>query len=220
MIIPDDDNKIKNLCAFVETWAGPSKPEYGISPDKIDPRIPAPLRELYAFAGNWPNPRVNNPYDIGLFQEQDCLISYEKLKINGYRLHFVYENQSNWSCEVELDQDDPPVYCDIAEAFGEGEGFEIVCDSLSHFLVTFCLQELTLSSKYMGNFDCTSIDELSHIAIKPIWLNGHYVYNEPSHDYWLVNGKILIMCLHGEDFWFACQNAEDYKCLNNPRPNR
>ena len=53
---------------------------------------------------------------------------------------FLGENQGVWNCVTELEGYDPPVWI-----LGyRGDTWEYLCDSLTEFLVTFCLQE-TLS---------------------------------------------------------------------------
>lgn len=221
MLIPDNDQKIEKLCEFVEIWAGSRRPDYGVKLEQIPEDIPKPLKEIYLFAGNWPNQRDNGDRNFAagnqprIFQEQDCLRGVESITRNGNRLAFAVENQGNWVCEVESNEIDPPVFCNAAEAYSEGDGFEIVCETLSHFLVTLCLQELVMSSKYIGTLLGETVSDICELGAEPIWLNGCYVFKEPTHDFYLAGNKLIIMRLY-DAWWYACREESDLQFLKEP----
>ena len=211
MIIKDDKDNIKNLMLLIEKWAGPALPEYSLAENEVPEFFPKPLRELLLFAGNWPNPRDNDDrlFMSGkqprLFQEQDTLMGIEKIKRQAGRVAFVMENQGNWTCEVEENNDDSPVYCDAAKLWDDSiKDHEIVCTSLSHFLVTFCLQELVYSSKYVGTLDAELDSKLFHKPLEPVWLNGYYVFKEPTHSFYIIQNRLMIMDYSG--LWYACND--------------
>ncbi|WPC39572.1 hypothetical protein [Clostridium sp. JS66] len=115
------------------------------------------------------------------------------------------ENQGNWTCEVEANNDNSSVYSDAAEVWDENAlGHEIVCKSLSHFLITFCLQELVFGSKYVGTINDKFRMEQILKKSEPLWLNGFYVNKERDHSFYVYDEKILIMDYAG--FWYACND--------------
>lgn len=226
MLIKDDKECINKLKQIIEKWAGPSLSHYGLTENEIPDFVPEPLREIYLFAGNWPNPRNNDGSlfmpgkQPRIFQEQDTLAGIGNLKRQAGRAAFIMENQGNWTCEFEENKDDSPVYSDAAKLWDDSvEGHEMVCASLSHFLVTFCLQELVFSSKYVGTMDANVDPHLFHKPLEPLWLNGYYVFKEPTHSFYICDNRLMIMDYSG--LWYACndENAIDLltdKSLINP----
>ncbi len=212
MIIKDDKQSIENLKQFIMEWAGPALTEYGLSEGEVPRSLPKPLRDLYLFAGNWPHQRDNNDCyfrpgkEPRIFQEQDGLYGVNNLESNNGRIKFIYENQENWTCEVEEGNDESPVYCDAAALWDSNvKGHELVCESLPHFLVTFCLQELVMSSKHLGTIKVDSEHELVRTKLEPVWLEGFYVFKEPTHSLYICEQSLLILKLYS-DFWYACKD--------------
>lgn len=208
-MIKNDKNSIQSLKLFIEKWVGKWLPKYGMLENEVPDFLPQPLREIYLYAGKWPNPRLDA--GLYLFQGQDILMDVENLERKNGRVFFLMENQSNWTCEVEEYNNESPIYCDAAEIWDENaSGHEIVCKSLSHFLVTFCLQELVLSSNYVGTVDNNiKIQEIIKSS-EPLWLNGIYVSKEPTHSFYIYDNRLIIMDYNG--LWYAC-NDEDTLCL-------
>ncbi len=171
------------LCEFIEFWLGSRNDEYGEPLSEVNARaLPMPLRRLYKFAGRWPgfDNRYDSPWAVGAFSTQDALTPLAKLAVSeSGRLSFLSENQGNWVCRTNSDGDDPPVWCDgdFCDAQGEfSRGERIVCDSLSRFLVTFVLQEITLGSR-CSLFDqgLSASFEANKSEAIPVWLKGPYV---------------------------------------------
>jgi hypothetical protein len=221
MIINDDKNSIENLKFFIEKWAGDALLEYGLSEDEVPNYLPNPLREVYLFAGNWVQQRENDNKNFmqgkqpRIFQEQDCLLGIENLKRKNGRITFLIENQGTWTCEVDENNDESPVYCDSLEVYDSYlEGHQIICKSLSHFLVTFCLQELVMGSKYVGIIEAESEEELVKSDLQALWLNGFYVFKEPTHSFYICDNRLLIMKVYGE-FWCACNEENALSLLKN-----
>ncbi|NEO85188.1 MAG: hypothetical protein F6J87_13205 [Spirulina sp. SIO3F2] len=187
---------------FIEFWVGKRQPEYGVREARTL-AIPQPLQRLHAFAGCWPHPKYwrlfscqDHLIDVGYLKEQICE--------GSEKLIFLSENQGVWSCATERQGQDPPVWM-LDKVFGEG--WEIIHSSLSKFLVTYCLQELTVSSKY--RFSRKIVAFLLHQGLEsqPLWLNRKYVKREPR--FYLLDSYILIM----NDFWYVTNNeaiAEKY----------
>jgi hypothetical protein len=149
MMIPRD-NPIPVLLEFIATWVPDLLPEHRVAASEIPGFVPAPLRAVYEFAGNWPvpnNEQSRAPSWIpGLFGPQDQLLPLDQLVVNGDRFTFIHENQGVWSCETQINEADPPVFSDASALDGSDEGMREVCPSLSHFMTTFCLHELLFGS--------------------------------------------------------------------------
>jgi len=110
-------------------------------------------------------------------------------------IEFAYENQGNWSCRFATGADDPPVYSDALDVWQEpARGFQRICDSLDHFLITLSLQEAVYSSPYLITADASSVSEALSISAPPLWLDGFYVNARPSHNFYHIPEQdILIM---------------------------
>lgn len=206
------------LCEFIEFWLGPRSVEYGESLSEVNARsLPMPLRRLYEFAGRWPafDVRHESPYAVGAFSTQDALSSLAKLEVNGSgRVSFLSENQGNWVCRTNPNGDDPPVWCDgdFCDAQGEfSRGERMVCASLSRFLVTFVLQEITLGSR-CSLFDdgLSALFETSIAEAIPIWLKGPYVHGEDADFYLWRN--VLVANLWG-CYHFGANHASGIEFL-------
>ena len=49
---------------------------------------------------------------------------------------------------------------------------------------------------------------------QPLWLNGYYVFNEPSHNFYISQDRdILIMDRQGEGIWIGSQTCAVGKIL-------
>lgn len=180
------------LCAFVEFWVGPRQPSYGESTRALGERpLPMPLRRLYQFAGRWPHRDHEGPieYTVPAFSHQDALKSLDNLKsAEDGKISFLVENQGNWNCRTLSEGEDPPVWCNgghLDEAGHFFRGDQLVCDSLSRFLTTFVLRELTF-----GSHLCLWDEGLSarfaseRDAALPVWAGGPYV-SEADQDFYL-----------------------------------
>ena len=142
------------LCEFMEFWLGPRRSSYGESPQAIgEHSLPMPLKRLYEFAGRWPSLDYEGPiqYAAPALSHQDSLAALHRLKYEGDgKVNFLCENQGVWDCRTLAEGEGRlPVWCygdqmDEHEKWFTGE--RLVCDSLSRFLVTFVLQELTCGS--------------------------------------------------------------------------
>ncbi len=80
----------------------------------------------------------------------------------------------------------------------------IVCPSLSHFLTTFCLQEVFFGSQHLFCIDSEVAGPADLVTDKltDVWVNGIYVYNQPTHSFYRC-GQGLFLMDTGGDFWLA-----------------
>lgn len=205
------------LCRFIEFWLGPRKPEYGEPHDKIAGKnLPMPLRCLYEFAGRWPSWDGNmgsGEYCVPAFSKQDSLVALNRLetKEDG-KIVFLWENQGNWDCRTIVTPDDPPVWCRGDHQDNNGNwytGEKLVCDSLSRFLVTFVLQEITLGSRFhLADEGLDDLYQAQKQNAVPLWLNGPYVHGE-AHEFFLW-GHVLVASMW--DSYIFAANDENGIC--------
>jgi hypothetical protein len=196
------------LCAFIPFWLGPRQSSYGESAEALSGRpLPMPLRRLYQFAGRWPHRDHPGPIEstVPAFSHQDGLKALDNLgSAEDGKISFLVENQGNWNCRTLAEGDDPPVWCngDQVDEEGDFRGERLVCDSLSRFLTTFVLQELTL-----GSLLCLWDEGLSarfaseRDAALPVWTGGPYV-SGADRDFYLW-GDVLVAELGGSPAFAA-----------------
>lgn len=162
------------LCDFIEFWIGPRQPTFGESVSALAKyALPMPLNRLYEFAGRWPNRDHHRPYCVPAFSYQDNLVALEKLKREADdKVVFLYENQAVWSCRTLTEGDDPPVWCYGDQMDEDGQWFNgerLICDSLSRFLATFVLQEITFGSRlYLRDENLASRFEATKNSARPL----------------------------------------------------
>jgi hypothetical protein len=201
--------RMEALCAFIEFWLGRRLEAYGEPPNVVAAySLPMPLQRLYEFAGRWPgfDKHRESKFAIGAFSCQDSLRPIHRLEMVGQdRVKFIDENQGCWVCSTLVDGDDPPVWCEGDVWDNDGElprGGKKVCDSLSKFLVTFVLQEITLGSRFCLSDDgLTEQFETSKADAIPVWDHGPYVHGSDA-SFFLWNGT-LVADLWGSQFFGA-----------------
>jgi hypothetical protein len=197
------------LCEFIEFWLGPRADEYGEPVRTLDAyALPMPLRRLYEFAGRWPGPGApgQSARAVGAFSIQDALRQVGYLETAaGDRVRFLDENQGCWVCSTLTEGVDPPVWCegDLWDDDGAPlQGGTRVCDSLSEFLATFVLQELTLGSRCcVSDVGLSEQFESAPADAACVWNRGAYVHGSDA-SFWLWNG-VLVADLWGSRFLAA-----------------
>lgn len=130
------------------------------------------------------------------FASQDCLVALSQLKRVDGMIEFSWENQGNWSARCAAGSGDPPVYSDAQDVWDERQrGFIVVCESLNNFLTTLCLQEAVFASRNLISLRSNvPVDQVLTIPVQPLWLDGCYVYETPSHQFFAsADREILIM---------------------------
>jgi hypothetical protein len=190
--------RVDALCEFIEFWLGLRRPSYGEPVEAVAARpLPTPLRRLYEFAGRWPGRDDHGPirYAVPALSTQDALASLQHLKTaEDGKVIFLHENQGVWDCRTLFEGDDPPVWCHGDQADEHGDWFageRLVCDSLSRFLVTFVLQELTVGSLLcLCDEGLVARFESERGSAVPVWTDGPYVHGG-RHNYHLW-GEVLV----------------------------
>ncbi len=174
---------------FTNWWFhAPPGEQTGVSAERLAlVSIPAPLKRLYSFAGEWPG----GAFDC-IFSHQDYLAPFEWLESRRGKLIFAHENQGVWALATDTEGIDPPVYLSIDDG-----PFEQFSDSLSQFLVTFCLHECVFGAPCVARVDNLCDLNRSHGKVPiPIWLNAPYpsaVREGNTVSFYLVDGSILQM---------------------------
>ncbi|MEM7454651.1 MAG: hypothetical protein AAF456_09905 [Planctomycetota bacterium] len=202
----DPEQLLSILKRFTHRWCIIHEENPGVSEGRLDKvPLPLPLRQLYAFAGE----ALGGIFD-SIFSHQDHLVPFEQLEIVDGKLVFVFENQAVWCCATETTGVDPPVF--IRE---EGDKpWQLLCDSLAQFLVTFCLHECVFGSVVLASIEDPedAVKKTGQPEI-PLWTDAVYAWREPVSFSMLAGGKILRM-----GGWFATQYeevAEQYPRLFN-----
>jgi hypothetical protein len=197
---------IDDLIVFLKHFHRHLLEDPSLPPEQIPDDLPEGLAKIYRELGGlidleYPHPRP--------FATQDTLVSVKDLERVDEKIEFAWENQGNWIVRCPSNQKDPPVYSNADDVWEDGQkGFVVVCESLNHFLITLCLQEAVMGSI---NFASTWTDNILEKTIaagnfQPLWLNGHYVFNEPSHNFYISQDRdILIMDRQGEGIWIGSQ---------------
>lgn len=178
--------------------------EPGLSEASIPAELPDALASLYRDLGALVALRPGIEEGCPPFSAQDQLVPLAGLKKIDGMLEFAWENQGNWSCRCPLEQGDPPVYCNVDDP----HGFIQVCSSLSHFLTTLSLQEAVMSSPWLASLDAPAAEALK-VPLNPLWLRGHYVFSEPSHDFYEMNvGSASMILMETQGMLFLGATCE------------
>jgi hypothetical protein len=198
----EPEHLIDSLIAFVTATRG-IRPWYGVEVEKLTAYpLPDPLRKLYGALGNMPGVG-DTPF---AFQCQDTLLPFEWLQRKDDRLLFAIENQRVWTAWTCLTGRDPPVWF----TFDDDEpGIEH--PSLANFLVTLCLQELTMSSDflYAGDGMVKRFVEAG-FRVSPLWMHGllPVLDNLKTATFHLVNGNGIV---YDDDFFGFPENEDSEK---------
>ncbi|QDV16360.1 hypothetical protein Pan153_09870 [Gimesia panareensis] len=189
---------LDSLINFVDDWQG-IRSWYGVSEEKLNAvPLPQPLARLYGALGNMPG-FDGRPFP---FWHQDYLLPFELTRTEQGRLLFALENQGCWSALTEPTGDDPPVWI-----IAEPDEPVLKHPSLANFLVTLCLQELTLGAPCLYSQDGikTTLDQAG-FRVNPLWLHGLYPCLDQllETQFYLVEGHALVY----QDNWIGFASLE------------
>ncbi|MCM2370698.1 hypothetical protein [Aporhodopirellula aestuarii] len=193
----DLDGLRSGIEKITEQWFGHRGPWMGISAEKLSgTRMPDPLKWIYHFAGEWPS----SSWWESVFAYQDRLLPFESLEVCEGKLVFVIENQGCWMIGTLTEGSDPPVWVRENE---DGAPWRKLGDSLTEFLVTFCLHEIVFGARYRTHVD-NILDRFRELGchVSPLWINSPYVYLFDDQatrpiSFHMVDGKFLVM----DDGW-------------------
>jgi uncharacterized protein (TIGR02996 family) len=178
------------LREFHKSWSDSP----GLDPASLPPDLPPGLALIYRELGALTEIEAERPP----FSAQDQLVTPNRIRHVGDMVEFAWENQGNWSCRfpAEAGVADPPVYSDAADVWqSPSRGFQKVCDSLNHFLTTFCLREAVFSAPCLVSFRGNhQPHKVLRAACRPLWSAGRFVSGEPDHIFYDVPGQdVLVM---------------------------
>ena len=212
---------IDGLCSFLREYhrewvSGPAIPA-----SELPSALPDPLARFYQ--------QIGRLTEIEGGQEtawraplgtQDSIASPTSLKRIDGMIEFVWENQDCFSCRTAAQGEDPPVYSDWLHELGESEEeFEIVCDTLTHFLITFGLREAVMSSRFLLQPGVPSLESCAG-DFKPLWINGVYVNRRPCHSFYFDTDSESIFMDSDAGFWLGSHRTDPTKLLpESARPN-
>jgi uncharacterized protein (TIGR02996 family) len=196
------------LREFHKSWSDSP----GLDPGSLPADLPHGLALLYRELGGLIR-GSNNP-----FSAQDSLARPDRIRRDGSLLEFVWENQGVWTCwcPAGAEAGDPPVYSNAPDLWaGPHHTLQQVCDSLSHVLATFCLQEAVHSAPCLVAFEGASRPrEVLDAVPRLLWLNGQYVFEEPSHNFFDVPGHdVLFMDYAG--LWLGSHSDLVLRSIRN-----
>lgn len=207
---------LAELEKFIVFWIGPRQEQFGEPTAVLNAyQLPEPLRRLYEFAGCWSRPSTDAEGDLPIFSICDHLRSVDQLVWTPEgKLIFLDENQGNWTCATLSEGDDPPVWVeDVVDLHRQGN-WRLVTESLSRFLVTFCLRELLFGSQLLL---CDKLLERSFESSKdsviPLWTGGPNANWDGNSSFFLVHDSVLIGDIGGAR-WFASNHEKGIGFLN------
>jgi hypothetical protein len=228
-LIPDTttEARMSGLERFLERYVGPRLPEFGESEQEIRSiEMPSPLQRFFRFAGRWrwADQHPDLPY-VNRFCAQDslCAIRPNKwaatLRIMDNKLVFVWENQGVWVAATERSGADPPVWLSEDWDREKVRTWRELDGPLSHFLVSFVLQELMFGSELLAVAPA-ALEKFQQtgLPIVPVWMNGEYAWDIDRPSYYLIGERFLLRRALGEadgDDWYGSKDAAGKSVLES-----
>jgi hypothetical protein len=142
------------------------------------------------------------------------------LQLMDNLLVFVWENQGVWVAATERAGADPPVWisenCSHREPVKQWRQLE---KPLSHFLVSFVLQELMFGSEILGVAP-RALAKFEEAGVKtaPVWINGEYAWDTYRPSYFLAGESFLVRRAPDEadgDDWYGCNSSAGAELLTS-----
>ena len=193
---------IDDLIVFLKHFRRNLLTDSSLPPKMIPAYLPEGLAKIYREFG-----RFFSTTHPDRFGTQDHLVYVSRLQQIDGMVEFCRENQDVWSARCPINQKDPQVYSDHSSYNGWNieENFLVVCESLNHFLITFCLQEAVFGSRNFARVD--NANNILETIVKeenfqPLWLNGKYVYNDRLSDFYISEDRDILIWNHG---WIGSQ---------------
>jgi len=208
---------IDDLIQFVRRRRRACRLPSTLDPVLLPDDLPDPLAALYRAVGGWMEPAIAEDSPC-LFAAHHRLVPLSELEQVGDRLEFATDNLGVWTCRCAPGPGDPPVY---AAEYWEGptDDSRVVSETLSDFLITFCLMEevydsqcvaasitaptdtmrdrLAATGKCLFWPDADLLADILDGDLVPIWLNGRHVSTRVSYCFYQVAGTdMLVMTDH------------------------
>jgi hypothetical protein len=188
---------VADLVAFLKPFHRHWLDDPSLDPARIPSDLPDGLALIYRELGAL----VEIDQERSPFHAQDHLTPLSRLRRVDGMIEFAWENQGCWSARCPAGQSDPPVYSDAGGAWQDGQqGFAVICESLSYFLITLCLQEAVMSCRNLVSTDddFPRPDQFLTVPLRPLWLKGFYSHGEPDHRFFVSSDEdVLVMDWYG-----------------------
>jgi hypothetical protein len=190
---------IDDLIVFLKHFHRNLLEDPSLPPEMIPNDLPEGLAKIYRELGSLVELIDEHPAP---FATQDALMPVGRLNRIDGMIEFSHENQGNWSVRCLSNQKDPQVYSNAADVVSDRRGFVVVCESLNHFLITLCLQEAVMGSRNLGTVQTDNIVEktIEGEKLKSLWIDGYYVFGEPSHNFYVSQNLDVLVMDYG-DVW-------------------
>jgi len=227
-LIPDttSDERMSGLERFLVRYLGQHSAEFGSPEGELSKfEMPAPLRRFLRFAGRWPGHNPHSPFPNRFcVQDQLCSLTPNKwapvFQYMDGLLIFVWENQGCWVAATKPQGEDPPVW--ISEKCSHRDpirAWRKLVAPLSHFLVSFVLQELMFGSEIVAVAPgALAKFEAACLPVQPVWINGEYAWDIDRPSYFFVAERFLVRQAPAEangDDWYGCRDAEGAQVLKS-----
>jgi hypothetical protein len=194
---------IDDLIVFLKHFRRNLLTDPSLPPERIPAYLPEGLAKIYREFG-----RFFSTSHPDAFGTNDKLVHVSQLHQLDGMLEFCWESQGVWSARCPINQKDPPVYSNDS-SYGKGwnveEDFVVVCESLNHFLITFCLGEAVAGSRniaMVNNADNILETIVEQEKFQPLWLDGKYVYSDWLRDFYISEDRDILIWNHG---WVGSQ---------------
>ena len=206
---------IEDLLSFTYRWCRIRDDSARVLVSSIPGFVPKPLAELFASLGNWPVPPDKQwlpgecpNWKKGIFQEHNRLLPLKELNQCDGRMCFAEENQSIWKVFTRTSGNDPPV--DVIYDQGTETEERIRCSQkLSHFLTTFCLNELLhgRGNTFSSPGPITKLQAQFDDKFSKLWQVDMFVDPDWCHKFYALQTKALLLQIHSHDmkeqFWWC-----------------
>lgn len=204
------DGSIGGLIEFLEDWHGEPEPDFGVPESELPVGLPASLRRVYAVAGRWPgrDPEAHLPKAPGILQNQDVLVRAEDLSECDGWFDVIVENQEGWSVRVRADDPAGTPHSNSHWMWDDGDmdDYAALTPTLEHLLTSFALQESLFGARFLASVDAGDAWAAAWADAEPLWENGWYVLEEPSHNF-RRRGAFLLAEIAG-DGWIGWNDAD------------
>jgi hypothetical protein len=194
---------IDDLIIFLKHFRRNLLPDPSLPPERIPAYLPEGLAKIHREFGRLCG--VEHPNSFGT---QDTLAHVSQLQQIDGMVEFCWENQACWSARCPVNQKDPPVYSDYSDYVNgwnvEGD-FVVICESLNHFLITFCLRE----AFFFGSRNSVDVENADNILetiierekFQPLWLDGKYLDSNWLSNFYISEDRDILIW----DGWIISQ---------------
>ncbi len=207
--MPALDGSIDGLIGFLTDWHGEPEPRFGVPASELPAGLPEALRQLYAVAGRWPgrDPGEQLPDAPGILQHQDFLVRAEDLSAADGWFDVISENQEGWRVRVRADDPAGAPHSNAHWMWDDGDMDDYVplTPALEHLLTSFVLQESLFGSRFLASVDAGDAWAAAWAEAEPVWENGWYVFEEPTHSF-RRSGPFLLASIAGAG-WIGWNDA-------------